>query len=65
MGNTSDHQLACSFDNIKKDFEEVRQDNKGTVLLNKHNQNTYLLKEYTYGTDAMYRNKEKTLREQI
>ena len=32
------------------------------ILLNKQNQNTYLLKEYTFGTEAMYRNKEKELK---
>lgn len=43
----------------------MKHDNKGIVLLDKNNQNTYLLKEYTYGSEIMFRNKEKELKEQI
>lgn len=66
MGNTAtDSQADSLMTVIEKEYEQVRQDPRGIVLLHKKNQETYLLKEYTYASEALFKNKEKELEEQI
>jgi hypothetical protein len=50
MGNTNDGAISSAFDSIKKEYSEVRHDSKGIVLQHMSNQQTFLLKEYTYGS---------------
>lgn len=66
MGNTkSEHQAEYLFQSIQKEYDEVRQDSKGMILVNKQSHNTYLLKEFTFGNELMFKNKERILREQV
>lgn len=65
MGNTTTDTTGSLMKAIEQEYEQVRQESRGIILLHKQNQNTYLLKEYTYASEVLFKNKEKELGEQI
>lgn len=65
MGNSNpthtnhlDFDLAC-------DYKELKKDPNGTVLLHNQTQVTYLLKEYTYGSDLQFEQERHRLEKEI
>lgn len=65
MGNSPNSQTDNLLANLTTEYEQLKPDARGMVLLHKQNNSTYLLKEYTFGSEILFRNKEKQLRMQI
>jgi CRISPR/Cas system-associated endonuclease/helicase Cas3 len=66
MGNSpTAHNGSDIFASITHEYEQLRQDHRGFVLLSKKDQSCYLLKEYTFCSEMLFRNKERELKEQI
>ena len=50
---------------LTHDYQEVRHDSRGVVLLEKQSQNTFLLKEYTFCSEPLFNEKVRQLKSQI
>lgn len=42
---------------LAKDYEQIRVDSRGAVLQHRNDQNTYLLKEYTFANEQAFQQK--------
>lgn len=65
MGNNpslSTQSLVCEID---KDYERIKEDSKGIVIVHRQTQESFLLKEYTFGNENEFKHKEKDMRSQI
>jgi hypothetical protein len=66
MGNKLGENTGASLmEQIQKQYEKVKQDHRGLVLLHKETQNNFLLKEYTFCSQSQFENKKKELDQQI
>ncbi len=66
MGNTiNENNKEGVLVQLGSQYEEVKQEARGIVLLEKATQNTFLLKEYTFCNEILFKNKLKQLKEQI
>jgi len=66
MGNTlNEVDYQSWITQINKEYDEVKQDPRGIVLLHKETQNNYILKEYTFCNKLLFELKTKELQEQI
>lgn len=64
MGNSSNPQQKLDID-VLAEFKELKKDSQGIMLQHNKNQQTYLLKEFTYASERMYEQERRRLEKEV
>jgi hypothetical protein len=66
MGNSiNENSKEGVLSQLGSQYEEVKQEARGVVLLEKTTKNSFILKEYTFCNEILFKSKLKELQEQV